>query len=264
MTDIRLSTAVVLGTDVVAALGSPDSPERRDFLRALQTASDVRFLPRPYQRIFTLAVEELEERYPGQPRDKLGQFASVDGASVDTDPYGERMDAEAAKRSDARSVSDRMAIDTYQSYGWLGINDPLRAGEDPPDDYLLSDGADYHETVAALDRLMTSEGGIPFDTVLYRGVSSHDVFPMDRDLTGSEFRDLGYLSTTANFDVAEAFSFPGEGEGGVIMVKMEVRKGDPGILAENEVIQPRGTRWRITGDTFPAPGARTLTMERAA
>jgi hypothetical protein len=99
---------------------------------------------------------------------------------------------------------------------------------------------------------MTSEGGVPYETDLWRGVSSNNVFPSG-DMTGSTFRDLGYVSTTANRDTAEAFSFPGGGLGSNIMVRIRVAKGTPAVLAGGEVILARGTTFHVIADTAGGP-----------
>lgn len=206
------------------------------------------------------APEARSERYsPDQPRvpdgPDGGQWTDAYGEthdSKDPDPYGERMELEAARRIEARTPDDQEAVEMYQSSRWLEINDRLRAGEELPTDSYegglgRNSGHNPASDAARVDEMMDREGGLPFATDLWRGVSSQRVFPSG-DLTGTTFSDLGYISTTANKDTAEGFSFPGGGARGNIMVLIKAPKGSRVVLAEGEVILARGTRFRILSD----------------
>lgn len=177
--------------------------------------------------------------------------------SVDPDPYGEKMDLEAATRMEARSADDTEAVDMYQSTRWIEINDRLRAGDPLPADAYegglgRNTGHSPASDAARMDAMMTSEGGMPYETDVWRGVHSDYVFPHS-DMTGTSFTDLGYVSTTANKDTAEGFSFPGGGLGGNTIVRIRVPKGAPAVLAEGEVILRRGTTFHVVSDTFGSP-----------
>ena len=203
----------------------------------------------------------------GTPQAAHGGGKATADAAGSFKPHGDHYEAMqqhaevAARRWADRSPTDQMSVETYQSQTWLEINDPLRAGKNPPDDYMLSDGADYHRTISDLDRMMTSEGGLPFDAYVYRGVHSDNVFPA-RNLTGERFKDLGYVSTTTDKDMAMSFSFPGNSRPAGTIVVIKARKGQPAILLDYEILLPRGTTLKITMDGKDrASGARIINAE---
>jgi hypothetical protein len=179
----------------------------------------------------------------------------------------------AGERAEKRGIADQEAIDMYQSTRWLEINDPLRYGTEPPSDSYEGglgiaetlDGVPPHSPasdIARLDAMMTSEGGLPFDAFLYRGVYSTNVFPASTMPEGYLFQDMGYMSTTTDKDNAMSFAFPGNDKPANIVVVIKARAGQPAILMDSEILLPRGTTLRILTDGRDrAFGARVITAE---
>lgn len=248
---------------------------------------------KPLDRKLQLLLEEDDEpagKYsPDQPRDPGGegggQWIPAGTAGVDEGttkrpfkPHGDSYDAMAAHadaamaRYEKRDADDQEAVDMYQSTRWLEINDPLRAGVAPREDAYEGGLGRVTETnpvlhspaadIARLDRLMTEEGGMPFDAYLYRGVYSDNVFPAERMPEGYLFQDMGYMSTTTDKDNAMSFAFPGEGKPANIVVVIKARAGQPAIVMDSEILLARGTTLRIIRDGRDRPsGVRVINAE---
>ena len=198
-----------------------------------------------------------------------GRSARDRGASLVriVPPHGDSYDAMekhaevAAERSASRQPDDQEALDTYQSIRWIQINDPLRAGQTLPDQYEGGATPGPAADASRIDRLMTSEGGAPFDAYLYRGVHSDNVFPESMPV-GYLFTDKGYMSTTTDKDSAMSFAFPGGGKPAKTIVVIKAPKGQPSIWMDYEVLLPRGTTLRVTMDGHDrASGARVINAE---
>lgn len=109
--------------------------------------------------------------------------------------------------------------------------------------------------------MMTSEGGMPFDAYLYRGISDPSVLPAT-NLVGRRITDHGYVATTTDHDAAESFAFPGGGRPAAVIVQINGRKGQPAIVADYEILLPRSTTFRVTFDTVvPRSGTRVIHAE---
>lgn len=107
------------------------------------------------------------------------------------------------------------------------------------------------------------------DAVLYRGVrdlkgSFGDL--ADSDLTGTEFEQKSYASSTANHLLARGFA--GDKRTGAVL-RMHVPQGTRGMQmnlysgdhGEDEVTLARGLRYRVTGDSRDEYGNRYLDVE---
>jgi SPP1 gp7 family putative phage head morphogenesis protein len=158
------------------------------------------------------------------------------------------------------------ALSNYKGAGYRGMNQYLRQGtvwniDDTVN--VLSNGVrkditrkEYIEaSVGALDSLM-KKSVLSENIYLYRGFSLPDGMNFD-DISDFTFTDKGFISASADRAVAERFTF---GEGNPNIFKIRAPKGTNGIAvedrlgdgsggdAEREVLLPRGTTFRFTGD----------------
>lgn len=145
--------------------------------------------------------------------------------------------------------SDRDEVVQYKGVKYAGTNTYLRTGS----------GSFFKDSVDAIDRSV-DKSRLTDDVIVFRGVKDpRAVFGdlVDGDLTGMEWIDDAYLSTTADRRIADGFA-----EGGLVM-RMRVGKGAPmlrlsGFAAadrkldstapEAELLGGRGWKMRIVAD----------------
>jgi ADP-ribosyltransferase exoenzyme len=141
------------------------------------------------------------------------------------------------------------ALENYRGKAFTEINGDLRSGK-------LS--AKTKATVEQIDRVH-AESKLTEDVVLHRGIGDIErVFgaAAKKKLTGAEWNDDAFQSTSADADVAERFMI---GEGGrrtAAVMKIRVPKGVGAIQLsdaryEAEMLLERGLRMRVISDTGP-------------
>lgn len=119
-------------------------------------------------------------------------------------------------------------------------------------------------TVATIDGEM-GRSKLPEDVVVYRGVKSAkqtfgDAY-RSSSMTGMEWTDHGYTSTTTNDVVADRFS-----GGTAFGVRMRIlAPAGTGAIAindhEEEILLPRGLKFRVVSDVLPESGPRQFDVE---
>lgn len=146
------------------------------------------------------------------------------------------------------------AVSNYRGSGYTEINGALRRGD--AGGYLAS-------TVAAIDEAMAISQ-LPKAVGVHRGIREPTrVFGAswnDVDVTGLEWEEKGYSSTTVDPRVAESFA---AGGGGRLMMRVVLPPGTralrlsdmaasnqplQGIKTEAEVLVTRATRYRVVAD----------------
>jgi hypothetical protein len=157
----------------------------------------------------------------------------------------------------------RQSLQTYESTGFVVINGFLRRGGVIEDDF-------DKRTQLDVDRIDSAMYELPQDVQTWRGVSSANKLFGDRlnnDLTGFEWQELAYGSTSAVEKVANDFMVPRPGQTEVKM-RILVRKGTKGTvisrgpLSQSELLLERNTRWRVVKDRgVNAKGQREIDVE---
>lgn len=166
------------------------------------------------------------------------------------------------------SVESRDALATYQGAEYAVINGTLRdaaIGDPVPPD------AEVDGWIAAIDKAMTSSA-LTSDVVTWRGARRATKIFGDRfsqDLTGMEWSEPSYTSTTASRGIAEWFASPKDGvrmriviPAGVGAVQVSAVHNDDGVRDEAELLLQRGLKMRVAADHGFAPdGVRDIDVE---
>lgn len=141
------------------------------------------------------------------------------------------------------------AIEAYRGLGYQGVNRYLRTGESVR-------GA--RSVVAEIDRAM-AQSRLPDNLVLWRGIPSGErTFGgnVARDLTGFEWTDPAYISTSSAREIAE--------RGGPVLMRLATPPGTGAIRLsdfEAEVLLQRGLTFRVVRDNGLVDGRRLLDVE---
>jgi len=125
--------------------------------------------------------------------------------------------------------------------------------------------------IAALDEAMDLSP-LSRGVTVYRGFTNgKSVLPEDwdkRDLTGLEWKESGFVSTTVNQEGAEIYTGTEENRG--FAVRMKLPKGfraisimdeEGGLDDEGEMVLPRDMTFKVTGDYGVQDGIRWLEVE---
>jgi hypothetical protein len=149
------------------------------------------------------------------------------------------------------------AVDEYRDIFYTGVNNALRGG--PNNDEIQS-------RIDNLDAAM--EGSrLTSDIVTYRGLTNGSAMFGDRlggDLTGMEWDEQAYSSTSADRDLAEEFATNTHDLSRSVVMRMLVPAGvggitlsdanaDGGYPPESEVLLQRGLRLRVVADNGGTP-----------
>lgn len=159
------------------------------------------------------------------------------------------------------------ALATYETSYFRQINGSLRSGEVAPVDQRMIDKID-----SAMD-----ESVLPEDVIVWRGMyTARQLFQdsFDGDLTGFEWRELGYSSTTTEESRARDFMVLSRPQRGNVKLRVRVPAGTKAVqLSTNtegsryngpqaEVTLQRNVTWRIVKDHGVHPdGYRVLEAE---
>lgn len=156
----------------------------------------------------------------------------------------------------------RSALNVYAGNGYKEINSNLRASE----------GADVTEQTRAID-VALNLSPLADDVVVWRGVSTPskifgDAWSNDENMSGLEWIDYGFTSTSAKEESTGVFTRSGDDfakmrilvPGGV--KGMGLGNNDREVMDhEAELLLERGLRYRIITDRRTANGERILDVE---
>ena len=198
---------------------------------------------------------------PDHPRDSHGRWLPGFGAGSVADPKEKplkakfRDDGQDGAQTEAEKNSTELkakltnrelsAVKFYSNHGDEAMNTYLRTGQ--LSDELKEYGHNVKSTqekIKDLDSALAKSGGMPENTVLYRGL---ETIP-DGLKVGNTFTEKGYSSMSRSKDTADAFA----PEGGAVM-HIKVPKGTPGAdiesmsfwSTEQEFVGARGTSFHI-------------------
>lgn len=160
----------------------------------------------------------------------------------------------------ALSAAQRDALREYQgAFVYQGVNGALRRGGDIPPAL----GRIIRNIDAGMDRSQLTD-----DVIVYRGIT--DVRRVlgeaaDGDLTGVEWVERGFLSTSASRQVARGFTYPGTEAPAPASMRILVPRGtralEVGGGGQDEILIARGARLRIVRDLGSTNGVRHLDVE---
>lgn len=194
---------------------------------------------------------------PAPTYDQRVQAAANGQAALDAPQLG------VSRRPRPEEHADSLrAVNTYTGAEYAAINRHLR-GQRLPYGY---EPDDVTPIIARMDQAMAAST-LAVDIAVHRGVLDASVMfgdRLDRDLTGLEWSEQAYLSTTAN--AASAAGFARGGETPVVM-RILVPAGTPAVEAsdmrlEAEVLITRGQRLRVVADRGRDPqGVRHIDVE---
>lgn len=166
------------------------------------------------------------------------------------------------------TAEQRNALLDYQGPAYAPINNRLR---DIADGRANDAGADTVEQTKNIDAAMAGSA-LTRDVVVYRGISgSRKVFGdrVDNDLTGMEWREAAFVSTSALQSVTESFSGARKepvrmrilAPAGVSAVQVSGVKDGAKYDDEAEILLNRDTRMRVVQDRGIVDGVRHLDVE---
>lgn len=164
----------------------------------------------------------------------------------------------------------QMALEDYGADNYEPINRMLRGGD--PEQGTVH--ADRETTQAWIDRIdeAMEQSRLTSEVQTWRGLDmARRLFGsrIDGDLTGMEWREDSYASTSADRDVSEEFATTGRNPDQVLMrivvppgVGAVEISGDTGSLPESELLLQRGLTMRVVADNgVDENGVRQLDIE---
>ncbi len=123
--------------------------------------------------------------------------------------------------------------------------------------------SDLDTIIKAFDEEIDKVPGLPINTLLYRGTRNRSAEKLFSLAVGEEFTDLGFVSTSLEYDTAEMFSRDVDVLSGVIL-EIEAPAGTKGISlaayfgdtvdTETEVVLARGTTFVVKSKTDAIDG----------
>jgi hypothetical protein len=165
-------------------------------------------------------------------------------------------------------VVSREALINYRDHNYQRINGQLRDAGEGLEPYA---DVDADQWIIDIDKAMDGSA-LPSDVLTWRGVrSARKMFGdrLDQDLTGMEWREDAYLSTSADRDVATQFAGTKDGvrmrivtPAGVKGVQVTAMRDDSGHEDEAELLLEHGLTLRVVNDRGVGPdGVRDLDVE---
>jgi hypothetical protein len=190
----------------------------------------------------------------------LSNYAGLDSAPLSHGTWGSGGNIESHPPVNGVSGPQmHEAVTRYKGSSYQDINTALRNAKGGP----LNASSSTQRTIRHLDAAMQASP-LPEAVAMWRGGGSgKGMFgaALNGDLTGVEFTEHGYGSTSASQAKAQAFA----GYGGVLMRAI----APPGVGAvrvsgkeyESELLLERGLRWRVVADHGMSGGYRRIDIE---
>jgi hypothetical protein len=198
------------------------------------------------------------EQVPATFDDRLAAALDGDEARASTPASLVRDDAEAL--TDAQ----RAGLEAYLDEYYQPINHILRGGDPSRLRGYYTDEAQVEAWTNGIDEAM-AVSTLPDDITVWRGFNGRHFLgeAYNGDLTGMEWREEGYSSTTTSRATAEGFA---SGDNGTV-IRMLVPSGTGAIelsdgSSESEVMLNRGLHLRVVADHgYNGHGLRILDVE---
>ncbi|GGN86341.1 hypothetical protein GCM10010112_67780 [Actinoplanes lobatus] len=162
------------------------------------------------------------------------------------------------------TAPQRSALNDYKKMAYATINAVLRGTTDHP-----SAVASATPKIDAIDSAM-ADSALTSDVLIYRGLGSvRQFFGRDRaaeDLTGAEWHELAYVSTTTAEQTAVKFGGGSASKGDGLVLRILAPKGTGGVTLsaagyESEILLERGRSYRVVADHGVVDGVRRLDVE---
>lgn len=288
--EVRMTVDVPAGTQ---AAGSPDTSELVLDAGTELSVDEVTTTPDGSTEMHLTALPDEGDTPAGVEAPDAPEAAPApDAATPDTGaPAAETTPAEfdaraeaAATGIDARDAApaslirdsdppltrdQQMALEDYGADNYEPINRMLRGG-DPEQGIVHADRETTQAWVDHIDAAM-EQSRLTAEVQTWRGMdNARRLFGnrMDGNLTGMEWREDSYASTSTDRDVSHMFATTGENPDQVLMrivvpagVGAVEISGDTGSLPESEVLLQRGLTMRIVADNGVVDGVRQIDVE---
>jgi len=138
------------------------------------------------------------------------------------------------------SKAELQAAKQYQNSSY-NLNTHLRNG-------TIGQSVDHQTQAAHLDAAM-KKSPLPSDMELYRGIPGEVATKIAEQGVGAVFQDKGFVSTSKSKAKAKGFgnsTVTIQTKKGQLGLDMNQRIGPTGLSSEQEILLPRGTKFRVT------------------
>lgn len=133
--------------------------------------------------------------------------------------------------------AEHSAVAAYRGLLYRDVNTGLREGRID---------SKWEDVVKGVDSAM-SKTRLAADVQLSRGIANAGgLGPLL--VPGAKLKDLAYQSTTRTSEIAETFASRADGRGGIVLMKINAKKGQSVIDiggSEDEILLPRGTSYTV-------------------
>lgn len=281
--EVRMTIDVPAGTH---AAGSPDTHELIIDAGTEMSVDDVTTSPDGTTEMHLTALPPEGTETPDSPGDTT-PVAEPDTVAPDTSESAPSFDdrvAAAATDEAARAAApgslirssdppltdeQRYALEDYGADNFEPINRMLRGG-DPEQGNVYADRETTQAWIDDIDSAM-EQSRLTEEIQTWRGMANaRRLFGnrLDGDLTGMEWREDAYVSTSADREVSQDFAEAGGGDRVMMRVVVPAGvggieiSGTTGVLPESEVLLQRGLVMRVVADNGPDEnGVRQLDVE---
>jgi hypothetical protein len=218
------------------------------------------------------AVADATPTRPASFQDRVAA-AVAEQAALDAAPYSlpRQETHDRLGNRGGLTAESRNALIDYQGADYAVINGALRDTDTPEGRKPFETDDKTDAQIAALDAAMAGSP-LKSDVVAWRGMRRAAKMFGDRfgqDMTGMQWRESAYVSTSASRSIADQFSSPKDGvrmrvlvPAGTGAVEVSPYIDERGVLDEAELLINRGVTMRVVTDRGYAPdGIRDLDVE---